>query len=369
MNRKYLKLFLCLALVIILALVGFFVLKTTDTMQEFEQKVSANQVDVLTPHLVDPVTPRLEKKNDSETILLLGTDYREGEGARSDTMILLNINSNSKTVTGVSIPRDLVVEQLPDCEIWDSSTGVMTGETTSFLPYTMANQAYSVGGGACAVRMAEHISGLKVDRFVEVSFQGFENVINALGGVTLNICSPMVDENLGEIFTEPGLYQVDGAKALDFVRARKVYGDSSSDIARMGRQQYLLQRVKEESLSAENLLNPSASRETLLALADNMKTDNMSSTDFLKIAASVQSSENLNLFTLPSGPWEYDTNRLIDNTSTTEWIFSEIASGRTVTKEAAQQTYNTNMGLVAIDSASHTQRLKNADSSLPCGWG
>ena len=368
MKRKILTALGVVAVVPLIAVVALGVfLKNTAT--EFDQKLSENSVDALTPSLVEPIAPRVTEKENSETILLLGTDYRKGEGARSDTMMLLNIDSTGKNITGVSIPRDLVVEQLPSCELWDSSTGKMLGETTEFYPYTMANQAYSVGGGACAVRMAEHISGLKVDRFVEISFQGFENVVDALGGVTLNICAPMNDENLGEIFPEAGTYHVDGKTALDFVRARKVYGDTGSDTSRMERQQYLLEQIKNESLNLNTLLTSTASKDALMAVAENTRTDNMNSSDFMHLAASLQGTQNTNLFTLPVGAWEYDPNRLIDDPATTEWLFSEIAAGNPVTKEQAQETYNTNMGLVSYAPTSQVTRTGEASTSQTCGWG
>jgi anionic cell wall polymer biosynthesis LytR-Cps2A-Psr (LCP) family protein len=117
------------------------------------------------------------------TFLLMGSDARTGtgnkgygsfEGARSDTTMLLHVYPDRESAVVVSIPRDTVVD-LPACT--DADGTVLPPITERF------NVAFDRGGPGCTLKAVEEMTGLTVDHFVVLDFNGFKKTIDALGGV------------------------------------------------------------------------------------------------------------------------------------------------------------------------------------------
>lgn len=159
------------------------------------------------------------------TYLLAGSDVRDGaiaedgtEGARTDTIMLLH-DPGSGPAALISLPRDAYVE------IPDNGSNKL-------------NAAYAWGGAPLLVRTVEGLTGLTVDHYVEVGFEGVAGVVDAVDGVEL-CYDQVVDEPLsGLVWTEPGCHTVDGTTALAFARMR--YADPTGDIGRGQRQQQLI---------------------------------------------------------------------------------------------------------------------------------
>ena len=106
--------------------------------------------------------------------------------------MLVNIPANRKRVVAVSFPRDLAITPM-SCEAWDPETGDYgpvydkhTGEWSDQWRYTETklNSAYSLGGPKCLVKAIQKISGLSINRFMAVDFNGFAKMVDALGGST-----------------------------------------------------------------------------------------------------------------------------------------------------------------------------------------
>ena len=184
------------------------------------------------------------RTDDIINILLIGQDRRPGEGrARSDSMILCTYNTKAGTLTLTSFMRDLYV-QIPGYE--DSRMNV----------------AYPLGGMDLLDECLAVNFGVHVDGNVEVDFSGFEKIINALGGVDINLTSEEAyylnnsswqgyDTSYWD-FTE-GMNHMDGAQALSYSRIRYI----DSDFMRTERQRNVLTALLEScrNMNVKDLWN------------------------------------------------------------------------------------------------------------------
>jgi LCP family protein required for cell wall assembly len=190
-------------------------------------------------------------------IMIMGSDNRDapgdhidnltGIGKRSDTTILLHLSGDREHAYGVSIPRDSIVNRascLDDDgkEISPAATGVMW------------NDAFNIGGPGCTVRQFEQLTGVRVDHYIVVDFNGFKSMVDAIGGV--EVCLPhAVDDPIGHITLPAGTHKFTGDQALNYVRERHSLGNGS-DIGRMKRQQAFVASMAHAAISANTLANP-----------------------------------------------------------------------------------------------------------------
>lgn len=177
--------------------------------------------------------------NDVTNILLIGTDRPIDEGAgRSDTIMILSINDNEPTASLLSIPRDLYV-YIPGGTMSRINTAMSRGDTIN----------YPGGGVALLKQTILYNFGVPIHYYARVDFDGFKDVVDAIGGVDIavscqltdwRLISPELDihdEDSYERFTlEPGVHAMDGDFALWYARSRV----TTSDFDRGRRQQQLL---------------------------------------------------------------------------------------------------------------------------------
>ena len=189
-------------------------------------------------------------------ILVMGSDSRDGAGndidgktgigRRSDTTILVHVSADRKTVYGVSLPRDALVTR-PDCEGED-------GEVVPGGDLQIFNDAFSVGGETCTVAQVEALTGIYVDHYVSVDFNGFKDMVDAVDGVT--VCIPeAVDDSEHDIHFDAGTQDLKGQQALNYVRERSQLSPNA-DIGRMKRQQAFVASMINKVISAETLTKP-----------------------------------------------------------------------------------------------------------------
>lgn len=175
------------------------------------------------------------------TYLIAGSDSRGGEkvvddgtdGARTDTIMLLHKAPNGNSYL-VSLPRDTLVD-IP-----------------GYGGYKL-NAAYAFGGAPLLVETVEQLTGLTIDHYVEVGFDGVSEVVDAVDHVNLCIDQDVDDRRSGLKMTE-GCHDVGGDQALAFVRAR--YFDPTADIGRQARQQQFVASLMDRVTSPSVLLNP-----------------------------------------------------------------------------------------------------------------
>ncbi len=201
------------------------------------------------------------------TLLLMGADSGVEGGTRTDTMILFSLDKQTGSVGALSIPRDTRV-QIPGRAGFDR-----------------VNAAHAYGGPKLAVRTVEQLLGVDINYFVSIDYEGFERIVDALGGVVIDVERPMryVDtaQNL-DINLAAGVQRLDGSKALQYVRYR---GDRLGDVAlvdpqegayagRVDRQLNFVQALVKQVTSAQGLLKaPQLIREFREFVVTDIPTD------------------------------------------------------------------------------------------------
>ena len=184
----------------------------------------------------DPKAAQQKKKDESDLpqstssepldVLVLGVDKSagpEGEGSsRSDTMMLVRVTPATGEVKLLSVPRDLYVEIEPGMN-------------------DKVNAAYAYGGVDQASSVMEGLTGVTVDNYVIVDFEGFREVIDAIGGVKVDVGQDVFPEkwHMGE-----GVQRLGGRKALFYARYR---GTPRADLDRIDHQQKLLAALRRQA--------------------------------------------------------------------------------------------------------------------------
>jgi LCP family protein required for cell wall assembly len=177
--------------------------------------------------------------------VLLGSDARADEASRSDTIVVTKAGGGM-----LAVPRDTLV-QIPDI-----------GEDK-------INAAYANGGPELAVETLEGLTGVGISNYIVVDFGGVEEIVDALGGITVNVDEPIEYQLEGNYVSIPaGTQDLDGPEALAYVRFR---GDATADIGRIGRQQQFLQSLAAEVRSPSKLPKlPSTARAVWRNIDTNM---------------------------------------------------------------------------------------------------
>jgi polyisoprenyl-teichoic acid--peptidoglycan teichoic acid transferase len=185
---------------------------------------------------------------DRINILLLGIDKRDDEpmaGTRSDTMIIASIDPVAKSATLVSLPRDMWVN-IPGCSYAQGCSG---GQQR-------INVAHAVGGPELARSTITADFGVPIQYYARVDFRGFEQLIDAAGGVVIDVDVPVKDDEYPtddygyqRVYFGPGPQLMDGHTALQYARSRH----GTTDFARAGRQQKVIVSLRNRALQLNML--------------------------------------------------------------------------------------------------------------------
>lgn len=249
-------------------------------------------------------------------IMIIGSDSREGTnlgkgqteynmaGARSDTNLVVHLSADRKSAIVVSIPRDSMTRAPRNCN--NPKDKVQDG------PIRQWNQNFTLGKGpACTIRTFEGLTGIFIDHFVVIDFQGFQSMVDALGGVT--VCTPVaINDKASHLVLPKGKSRLDGKQALGYVRVRKTVGDGS-DLGRIDRQQAFLSSVIQEATKSSLLLRPDKLFRFLNAATGAMTTDKALDMGALKDLAQSMSAigtDQIRFVKLPTEPYPPDTNRV-----------------------------------------------------------
>jgi len=158
------------------------------------------------------------------TFLVMGVDKRPDDSGRADSMVLVSYDGATNQISLLSLPRDTWVE--------------IPGHG-----YDKINHSYAYGGEPLAVQTVQRFLGIPIDHYVTVTFDGFRQIIDAIGGVDVDAekrlqYSDPYDTSMGPdglvIDIEPGPQHMDGLTALKYARFR---ADAEADFGRMRRQQ------------------------------------------------------------------------------------------------------------------------------------
>lgn len=241
------------------------------------------------------------------TYLIVGSDTREGltkaevkalkvgstkvaAGKRSDTMLLVHISKSRDHATIVSIPRDTFV-LVPE---WTDSKGTVHPPS-----YSKINATFGRGDAPLLVQTLESMTDLRIDHYVEVSFLGFKEMVDALGGV--EICTKRkINDPKSHLVLPAGTHRLDGIAALKYVRTR--YFDGMGDLGRMQRQQQFIAAMIREASSAGVLLNPVKLVKFINAALGSVTTDpGLTQDDLITLAEQLRgiSTKKVRTLTVP----------------------------------------------------------------------
>jgi LCP family protein required for cell wall assembly len=183
----------------------------------------------------------------AQNIVVIGSDTRRGQGSlsypglvtdQSDTLMVIHIPASRKWAEVMSVPRDSWVP-IPSCVMGN-------GQVSSPRQFKI-NEAFAIGnlhgnhaatGAACTIKTLERDTGIYIDHFIVVDFNGFRDMVAALGGVSECNLAPISDPRSG-LFLSAGYHLLTPQQALVYVRARYGLGDGS-DLGRITRQQVFL---------------------------------------------------------------------------------------------------------------------------------
>ncbi len=281
-----------------------------------------NTISALDPHSGDIRDPNGQYGD--EDFLIVGIDSRLGEnadmgagdaddadGARSDTIMLVNIPANRKRVVAVSFPRDLAITPL-QCEAWNPDNGkygpVYNKKTGTWSPKivsteTKLNSTFAFGGPKCLVKEIQKLSGLSINRFIAVDFAGFAKMVDALGGVQVCTSTPLHDYELGTVLEHAGRQVIDGPTALNYVRARQVTTETNGDYGRIKRQQLFLSSLLRSLISEDTLLDLNKLNNVVNMFIGDTYVDNVKTKDLVQLGQSLQgmAAGHITFVTVPTG--------------------------------------------------------------------
>lgn len=259
-----------------------------------------------------------------ENFLIVGVDSRAGDnanmgagdtdaadGARSDTVMLVNIPANRKRVVAVSFPRDLAITPM-QCEAWNPNTAkygpLFDAKTKTWGPKmiyteTKLNSAFAFGGPKCLVKEIQKLSGLNINRFIAVDFSGFARMVDALGGVEVCSTTPLHDYELGTVLEHSGRQVLDGPTALNYVRARQVTTETNGDYGRIKRQQLFLSSLLRALISEDTLLDLNKLNNVVNMVIGDTYVDNVKTKDLVQLGQSLQgmAAGHMTFVTVPTG--------------------------------------------------------------------
>ncbi|MCU9968657.1 LytR family transcriptional regulator [Mobiluncus mulieris] len=270
-----------------------------------------------------PKDPQDSFANRDLNVLVIGTDYRAHKeydergqlvvGMRSDTTLLAHISANRQRIEIMSIPRDLMVDR-PECSYQDGHTEPASLRKVQFNSVfsLLSQDKFIAPGTACTIKAVEKLTGVYIDQFVVVDFDGFQNMVAALGGVPMCFENPLKDRLAG-LDVPAGCHTLDPVQALAFARARKGIGDGS-DIGRIGRQQQLVGAMMKEAKS-RNLLTDLPSLYAFLkagmkSLTTSEEFGSATNMGGLAVSLAKIKPENIRFYTLPFGEYPPDPARV-----------------------------------------------------------
>ncbi|QUE87397.1 LCP family protein [Exiguobacterium alkaliphilum] len=239
---------IALGIVLVLggAAFGYFVFKANETAENTNDALDRGDKSERRDDSID-----LTK--DHFSVLLAGVDggalLEEG---RTDSLMVATFNKESRQVTLVSIPRDAYVDIVTtDGEFKDK-----------------INHAYAYGGIDTTIATVENLFDIPIDYYATINFDGIEDLVDAVGGVEVDVLIPISGRAAGNVELEPGVQTLNGKEALAYARMRK--DDPEGDVGRAKRQQQVLEAIINEATT----INSFAKLNRIMnAVGNNIRTN------------------------------------------------------------------------------------------------
>ncbi|MCT4794868.1 LCP family protein [Exiguobacterium alkaliphilum] len=266
---------IALGIVLVLggAAFGYFVFKANETAENTNDALDRGDKSERRDDSID-----LTK--DHFSVLLAGVDggalLEEG---RTDSLMVATFNKESRQVTLVSIPRDAYVDIVTtDGEFKDK-----------------INHAYAYGGIDTTIATVEKLFDIPIDYYATINFDGIEDLVDAVGGVEVDVLIPISGRATGNVELEPGVQTLNGKEALAYARMRK--DDPEGDVGRAKRQQQVLEAIINEATT----INSFAKLNRIMnAVGNNIRT-NMTLAEASQLQPYTKSLRSFNQETLKGG--------------------------------------------------------------------
>ena len=248
---QFLKIFVILAVSALICITTYFVY-----LSKQAEMAANNAYEEISDRDNSPKRDDVQAASDNVSVLFIGIDDSEtreqgSEHSRSDALILATLNNKDKTIKLLSIPRDSYV----------------------YIPYVnykdKINHAHAFGGTYASLETIEELFDIPIDYYVRMNFKAFIDVVNALGGVEVEVPYDYVelDENdKRTVNLKKGFHTLDGREALALARTRK----ADSDFERGKRQQDILKAIISKTASVSAITKYD---DVIKAVGDNMKTN------------------------------------------------------------------------------------------------
>lgn len=275
-----------------------------------------------------------------QNLLVLGSDSRAGAenkklggggdvaGARSDTAMVVHIPEGRTKAVAVSIPRDTLVTR-PACTKAD-------GTSVDSAKRVMFNSVYSQVGPACVVKTVESMSGIRIDHYLEINFAGFKDLVDAIGGVTVDVPQDIHDKSSG-LDLSAGPHKLDGTQSLAYVRTRHGIGDGS-DLGRIGLQQQFMLALLSEVKSQDLLGSPTNTYRIANSATKSLTTDEglASLTSLADFARSMNGVDPASMETimLPVAYDKADPNRVVAAQPQAKRLWKALREDTTIPESA-----------------------------------
>jgi len=234
----------------------------------------------------------IKTENDRTNILLMGMggfDHESQGGQKlTDTIMVVSLSHEHSTVSAISIPRDL----------WVKPPKVNPTKINTLFDISSRYYGGNRFGYILPKSTIEQITGLPIHYYAVIDFKGFVDVIDALGGVTVDVKNDFTDKQYPDgkygymtLNFEKGKQQLNGETALQYVRSRHGSNGESGDFARSRRQQNLIFALKDKAMSFQTIF----------------KIDDISEAIFKNYVSNIQSCEVIRFASLTK---DFDFNNI-----------------------------------------------------------
>lgn len=284
---------------------------------------------------------------DDENFLVVGSDTRQDvesgegvgnasdiEGARSDSVMVVHVPEDRSRVVVVSFLRDLEVDR-PSCQSWNAKSSEYSDETVPAADHVKLNTAYAVGGPKCVTKLVQQLTHMRIQHFVGIDFDGFKDIVAAVGGVTVDVRRPIVDRELGTVVDKPGETELGSDQALQFIRARKVEGDPTADYGRVSRQQQFIGALLDKTMSKNVLLDTGKLTDLVDSFTDATFGENLGFDQLLTLGQSMRHmrSGDVDFRTVPTTGEANDRGNEVLLEDKAAALFTAIIHGNALPKE------------------------------------
>ncbi|ASK62527.1 transcriptional regulator LytR [Virgibacillus phasianinus] len=246
-KRLWLRISLFVILILVLGVGAFAFSVYSNAKQTVNEKIHEE---------ISSIDSKVAKEKISEqkplNILLLGVDKRPGDGGRSDAIMVLSLDPKNNKMNLISIPRD--------------TRTLIVGKGYK----DKINHAYAYGGVDMSVATVENLLNIELDYYVEMNMQGLTEMVDAVGGITVDNPLDWYDEGYYKegYHYKKGEIHLNGPQAMGYVRMRHL--DPNGDFGRTKRQRQVIQAIIDKGASIASV---GKIDDMIDVLGDNMKTN------------------------------------------------------------------------------------------------